>query len=424
MVKLLVIADDFTGALDTGVQFAPFGVVTRIAVKEKDICGNLEEPVQVLILDAETRHLSPQEAYRKVYDIAMEAARKGIPSIYKKTDSALRGNIGSELQALKDAVKTEILPFVPAFPQMGRITKHGIHFVNGKPVRESVFGKDPFEPVACSFVPDIIHRQTETETVVMEQGWAVEQLLEEKDKIAVFDAAGMGDMREIGKKLQETGLLKAAAGCAGFASIFPEIMKMKRQEIPVPSLKNGLLVICGSMNPITACQLDQAEARGFKRFRLTLEQKKKPGYWQSVEGIRQMEWLFEMCRDSQNCIIDTNCSRDEDKSEEIEGLEKLRSHVADVLGKLLGEMIRRGLQKTILITGGDTFMGFMRQTETFEVEPLYEIFPGVVLSRLWIGGSPYSIISKSGGFGNEDLLIQLADKIECEEEIVWESNFA
>lgn len=30
MVKLLIIADDFTGALDTGVQFAARGAVTRV----------------------------------------------------------------------------------------------------------------------------------------------------------------------------------------------------------------------------------------------------------------------------------------------------------------------------------------------------------------------------------------------------------
>ena len=30
MVKLLIIADDFTGALDTGVQFAARGAATRV----------------------------------------------------------------------------------------------------------------------------------------------------------------------------------------------------------------------------------------------------------------------------------------------------------------------------------------------------------------------------------------------------------
>ena len=32
MISLLMIADDFTGALDTGVQFAASGVETRVVV--------------------------------------------------------------------------------------------------------------------------------------------------------------------------------------------------------------------------------------------------------------------------------------------------------------------------------------------------------------------------------------------------------
>ena len=33
MLLLLIIADDFTGALDTGVQFAAYGAATRVMVK-------------------------------------------------------------------------------------------------------------------------------------------------------------------------------------------------------------------------------------------------------------------------------------------------------------------------------------------------------------------------------------------------------
>ena len=36
---------------------------------------------------------------------------------YKKTDSTLRGNIGSEIAALMDACKMERLPFIPAYPK-------------------------------------------------------------------------------------------------------------------------------------------------------------------------------------------------------------------------------------------------------------------------------------------------------------------
>ena len=49
MVKLLIIADDFTGALDTGVQFA---AETRVVTNVEYDFESAGEEVQVLVLDA------------------------------------------------------------------------------------------------------------------------------------------------------------------------------------------------------------------------------------------------------------------------------------------------------------------------------------------------------------------------------------
>ena len=144
MIQLLIIADDFTGAIDTGVQLAARGANTRVITRSDVDLKTVDESVQVLVLDMETRHLSAQEAYRAVYHIVSQSMEMGIPHLYKKTDSALRGNIGAELSALLDASGAAHLPFLPAFPQIGRTTENGIHYINGVPVDQSVFGKDPF----------------------------------------------------------------------------------------------------------------------------------------------------------------------------------------------------------------------------------------------------------------------------------------
>ena len=54
MILLLVIADDFTGALDTGVQFASFGVKTQVTVDCNVQFDNYD--TTVLVVDTETRH--------------------------------------------------------------------------------------------------------------------------------------------------------------------------------------------------------------------------------------------------------------------------------------------------------------------------------------------------------------------------------
>lgn len=77
MVKLLIIADDFTGALDTGVQFAAGGAETRVVTNTDYDFDSVDENVQVLVLDAETRHLSRDEAYRVVFHITKKHLRAG-----------------------------------------------------------------------------------------------------------------------------------------------------------------------------------------------------------------------------------------------------------------------------------------------------------------------------------------------------------
>ena len=134
MVKLLIIADDFTGALDTGVQFAARGAKTRVVADANYDLAKAE--ADVLVLDAETRHLPPEEAYKLVYRVASAAKEAGIPHIYKKTDSGLRGNIGCELSAVMDALKAESLPFIPAFPSMNRVTRDGVQLIDGVPVAD------------------------------------------------------------------------------------------------------------------------------------------------------------------------------------------------------------------------------------------------------------------------------------------------
>ena len=107
-----MIADDFTGALDAGVQFAKKGFSTKVMVYSKDITVKAED-TDVLVVDAETRHKQPLEAYRTILQIVKPAAESGVSYFFKKTDSALRGNIGAELTAMLDATGRTLLNFVP-----------------------------------------------------------------------------------------------------------------------------------------------------------------------------------------------------------------------------------------------------------------------------------------------------------------------
>ena len=73
MISLLMIADDFTGALDTGVQFAASGIATRVVVgTDIELVAKADE-AQVLVVDAETRHLAPERTFQAVKGLTRQA---------------------------------------------------------------------------------------------------------------------------------------------------------------------------------------------------------------------------------------------------------------------------------------------------------------------------------------------------------------
>ena len=110
MVKLFIIADDLTGALDTGVKFSENGLHTVVVpLAERAFSMPVDENVDVLVVNADSRCMTPLEAYDRVYRLALLAKKLDAEIIYKKVDSALRGNIGSELSAMLDAGDGAIL---------------------------------------------------------------------------------------------------------------------------------------------------------------------------------------------------------------------------------------------------------------------------------------------------------------------------
>ena len=427
MILLLIIADDFTGALDTGVQFAAHGIRTRVVV-DPDVDFAAQDS-QVLVVDTETRHLPAAKAYEMVAGLTRRAVDAGVKYIYKKTDSALRGNIGAELAAVLEASGAGQLPFLPAFPQTGRITRGGVHYVDGVPVTESPFGRDPFEPVKYSVVTDLIAAQCSLPAKSFPALAEADNMPQDKG-ILVFDAADADDLLRTGQKLlehktpakqrlsQNCLAVIVMAGCAGFGAVLPELLGIAQASArPLPELDPRLLVVCGSVNPITLAQLDRAEENGFARLRLTLRQKLEPGYWQSAEGQDDLIRIEKMLAANPHCIIESNDLGGNQPTAEYAkklgiDLETLRVRIAGSLGDLVGEIFTSPSLGTLLLTGGDTLLQCMNCIGVRELEPLCELEKGVVLASFTYNGCTRHVITKSGGFGQESLLTDLTKKLE------------
>ncbi len=130
MTRILVVADDFTGACEMAAVFArpqlpiPIGVNTHTATPD----------AAVWVVNTETRNVTAEEARAKVEDL-FTAGRKHPESIlYKKIDSTLRGPIGSEVEALRSVSGCTNVLFAPALPSQGRTTVAGRQLVWGVPL--------------------------------------------------------------------------------------------------------------------------------------------------------------------------------------------------------------------------------------------------------------------------------------------------
>ncbi len=416
MVDLFIIADDLTGALDTGIQFAHCRFKTKIITKiEFNQSLLTESDIEVLVVDTESRHLPQTKAYQIVYELAKLAKEAGVKYLYKKTDSGLRGNIGSELAAVLAASKENFLAFIPALPFMNRVTLHGRLYIDGIPVHKSVFGQDPYNPVRSSEVKDLF-MEVSYPTVLYEKESNYPTDLPEPT-IGIFDAQTNEDLKYIGNYLKQANLLKVLAGSTGFAAVLPELMGVNNITTKIPELNKKLLVICGSMNPITREQVEYGEAKGIARIVLSSELLFEEEFFSTDQGKQWLKHLHDKLSEQRVVMIDTGISQPESAIQYMQknqiNMEEARIKISGALGKLLAGFYKekRAYESTVMIIGGDTLKGFIEMVDSDEINLICEIALGTVLSQVNVFGSYAQIISKSGGFGTKELIIEIANKI-------------
>ena len=93
----------------------------------------------------------------------------------------------------------------------------------------------------------------------------------------------------------------------------------------------------------------------------------------------------------------------------------MRVGIASSIGHMLGKLFTSPALGTLLLTGGDTLLQCMNCVGIKELEPVCEMEKGVVLARFTYRGCTRYVITKSGGFGHEKLLLDLADRIAAEQ---------
>ena len=404
MLKLLIIADDFTGALDTGVQFSKQGAKTLVTTDLEIDFAALADDIQVLSVDTESRHIPAGAAYESVFALAGRANAFGIPCIYKKTDSTLRGNIGAELEAVSNACGESVM-FVPAYPKNNRTTKNGVQYVSGVPVGETAISKDPIDPVTLSRVTDIIALQSKMEALDVPLVRCGSAHFSQPGCIYVFDAETDGDLDLVGRTLKQAGKLRVLAGCAGFAEKLPELLALPKADFSVKPRGGSVLLVSGSVNQVSLDQLDAAEAFGYKNIALTPLQKLGVG----PEGDRARSEAAQTVISGLNnggrvilrAVGKSGDMADADKfaAQACIAPKAIPTMVAGSMSAIVKEVLASGAAHNLAVFGGDTLLAVIDRLGGIGVIPHTEVAPGVVSSTVLRGGGDFEVVTKAGGFG-------------------------
>ena len=143
-----------------------------------------------------------------------------------------------------------------------------------------------------------------------------------------------------------------------------------------------------------------------------MEQKMDADYFGSPAGKKVIEEWAGLCRESGNIIFDTNDIPGGPRTLDIAAeagmtREDLRISVSKTLGMLAKGLLDEGIEKTLFITGGDTLIECLSSLSADSLFPIGEVAPGSVMSEINYNGRDHTMITKSGGFGDEDLLVEL-----------------
>jgi uncharacterized protein YgbK (DUF1537 family) len=409
LAKLGVIADDLTGANDTGVQFSKQGLKTIVLTKTDSLIELLKD-ADVIVLDTESRALSKEDAYERVKEAANRLAEAEISIIYKKIDSTLKGNIGAEIDAVMDATGINPAIVVSAFPANRRVTVGGYQLVNQIPLGKTEASRDPVTPVTESHVPTIIATQSKRRVehidlrTVMDEDMLKAALVDKagRDKeIIVLDAIVQSDLKSIAKILVQLGLHKLTCGPAGLAEEMPEALGLISGS-PV-------IVISGSLSEVNMRQILNASKSGTVVLNLNIDKIIESEKAQEIKSIcEETKAIVNAGKDViiSSALTKNRIIRDLEKGKTL-GLSsaEVGNIISSVLGEIANEVSTIPNISGLILTGGTIAIRTLEAMGSFGTEVDDEVSPGIP-SAIVRGGprSGLRIVTKAGAFGDEEAI--------------------
>jgi uncharacterized protein YgbK (DUF1537 family) len=231
-----IIADDLTGACDAAACFTAAQGVIEVFIDPNH--AHISR-IKLTVLNTQSRLKSVGECRALMREVAKFVKDRHI--IFKKIDTAFRGPVGAELEALSGALGIKRIVVAPAIPRIGRTTRGGVQYDRGIPIHRTPYSKDPASPVDSANVLELIHKTGEVQCEVM-------------------DAETDLDLKRVVEEgIRESKIL--FVGSLGLADALAErVEKRETQRENFPSAIR-VLIVCGSRYEQSRVQIENAAIR-------------------------------------------------------------------------------------------------------------------------------------------------------------------
>lgn len=351
-MRALLIADDLTGALDSAVTLTGAGLRCVVARRPHDVAAALAHAPDVLSISTASREGSAA-AGRAAVSAALDAVGTLPEIVFKKVDSRLKGHVADEVDAIVERRQYERALVAPAIPAQGRVVVDGA--LAGAGVTAPIDVAGVFRESGLTLdVPD-----TRTDA----------------DLDAALDHAA-----------KCTGTL--LVGAAGLAAAVARSLATEPWSIPRCEIESPLLLAVGSHDPITLAQVDRLAATGMVALATAPDgacPAAMPGGGGLVRIVAGGGRAFEP-----------------------------RAAGAR-FAEGIAQLVRNGPVRSLFACGGETADAILGALGFGVLVVEGEVLPGVPVSRILTKRGDLQLVTKSGGFGDEDALVSVVAAARCGE---------
>lgn len=264
MPQCVVIADDLTGANATGVLLKKMDYQAYTVMNSERIELSALSDCDCVLYPTDSRGVDPQTAYDRVQNVCNLLKNDEVRVYSKRIDSTLRGNLGSETDAMLDSLGEDYVAIVaPCFPSSGRIVIGGYMLVNGLPLHKTDIAIDPKTPVKVSEAAVLFEEQSkyQVSSILMKDmmhgteylSYLMNTYVAEGSRIIVCDCVTQEDLDLIADAVIASKLKIVAVDPGVFTATLARklIVPTEREQ------KSRILAVVGSVNPHTQKQMEE-----------------------------------------------------------------------------------------------------------------------------------------------------------------------